>query len=51
MATQTLSAADAILKDLYVGPIVEQLWKLGCCLNTRLYAGTPENPVVLAYGQ
>lgn len=25
MATQTLSAADAILKDLYVGPIVEQL--------------------------
>jgi len=26
MATQTLAAADAILKDLYVGPIVEQLW-------------------------
>jgi hypothetical protein len=25
MATQTLSAADAILKDLYVGPVVEQL--------------------------
>lgn len=25
MATQTLSAADAILKDMYVGPIVEQL--------------------------
>lgn len=25
MATQTLSNADAILKDLYVGPIVEQL--------------------------
>src|SRR5256884_454086 len=25
MATQTLAAADAILKDLYVGPIVEQL--------------------------
>jgi len=25
MATQTLSTADAILKDLYVGPIVEQL--------------------------
>jgi hypothetical protein len=25
MATQTLSAADAVLKDLYVGPIVEQL--------------------------
>lgn len=27
MATQTLSAADAILKDMYVGPIVEQLNK------------------------
>jgi hypothetical protein len=25
MATQTLATADAILKDLYVGPIVEQL--------------------------
>lgn len=25
MATQTLTTADAILKDLYVGPIVEQL--------------------------
>lgn len=25
MSTQTLSAADAILKDLYVGPVVEQL--------------------------
>jgi hypothetical protein len=25
MATQTLAAADAILKDLYVGPVVEQL--------------------------
>lgn len=25
MATQTLAAADAVLKDLYVGPIVEQL--------------------------
>ena len=25
MATQTLASADAILKDLYVGPIVEQL--------------------------
>ncbi len=25
MATQTKSAADAILKDLYVGPVVEQL--------------------------
>lgn len=25
MATQTLSNADAILKDLYVGPVVEQL--------------------------
>jgi hypothetical protein len=25
MATQTLSTADAILKDLYVGPIIEQL--------------------------
>lgn len=25
MATQTLSAADAILKDYYVGPVVEQL--------------------------
>ena len=25
MATQTLALADAILKDLYVGPIVEQL--------------------------
>jgi hypothetical protein len=25
MSTQTLSTADAILKDLYVGPIVEQL--------------------------
>ena len=25
MATQTLSQADAILKDLYIGPIVEQL--------------------------
>ncbi len=25
MATQTLAAADAIVKDLYVGPIVEQL--------------------------
>lgn len=27
MATQTLAAADAILKDYYVGPIVEQLNK------------------------
>lgn len=27
MATQTKSAADAILKDLYVGPVVEQLNK------------------------
>ena len=27
MATQTLSAADAILKDMYVGPIIEQLNK------------------------
>ena len=25
MATQTLAAADAILKDLYVGPVVEQI--------------------------
>ncbi len=25
MATQTLSTADAILKDLYVGPVIEQL--------------------------
>jgi hypothetical protein len=25
MATQTLATADAILKDLYVGPIIEQL--------------------------
>jgi len=25
MAGQTLTAADAILKELYVGPIVEQL--------------------------
>src|SRR5262245_60110863 len=25
MATQTLSAADAILKDYYVGPVIEQL--------------------------
>lgn len=25
MATQTMSAADAILKDLYVGPIIEQI--------------------------
>jgi hypothetical protein len=25
MATQTLAAADAILKDLYIGPIIEQL--------------------------
>lgn len=25
MATQTLAAADAIVKDLYVGPVVEQL--------------------------
>jgi hypothetical protein len=25
MATQTLATADAILKDLYRGPIIEQL--------------------------
>jgi len=25
MAIQNLSSADAILKDLYVGPIVEQI--------------------------
>ena len=25
MATQTMTTADAILKDLYVGPIIEQL--------------------------
>jgi hypothetical protein len=33
VATQTLSSADAILKDLYVGPIVEQLNYKTYCLD------------------